>query len=179
MPQSDAITVRPARRADLEALGRLGASLARAHHAWDPARFFTVAGMDDGYAWWLGKELGNRQAVVLVALRRGRIVGYAYGRVEPRDWNALRDTCGVGIDLMVEPRARGLGAGHLLGEALMQALREKGAPRIVLYAAARNRDAQRYFKRQGFRPTMIEMTRELDDPPSPPRRRPRSRAATR
>jgi len=178
MRKNDSITVRPARPSDLKALGCLGATLARAHHAWDPARFFIVDGMDEGYAWWLGKELKNRRAVVLAALRQERIVGYAYGRVEPRDWNALRDACGVGIDLFVEPQARGVGAGRRLCEALLQALRAKGAPRVVLHAAARNREAQRYFRAQGFRPTMVEMTLELGEPP-PPRKRPRSKVVKR
>jgi hypothetical protein len=41
-------------------------------------------------------------------VRKGRggleqVVGYAYGRLEPRDWNSLRDACGVGVDLVVVP----------------------------------------------------------------------------
>jgi RimJ/RimL family protein N-acetyltransferase len=33
---------------------------------------------------------------------------------------------------------------------------------VVLSTAVRNEAAQRLFARAGFRPTMIEMTRELD-----------------
>ena len=157
---TDAVLIRPARAADLPTLGKLGAALARAHHEWDPKRFFVVPSMHEGYAWWLGRELKNRSAVVLAAERRGRIIGYAYGRLEDRDWNALRDACGVAVDLIVEKRARGLGAGRLLAEALLEALRKKGAPRVVLQAAAPNTNAQSFFKSLGFRPTMIEMTRE-------------------
>jgi GNAT superfamily N-acetyltransferase len=40
-------------------------------------------------------------------------------------------------------------------------LREHGAPRVLLWTAERNAAAQRLFLRLGFRPTMIEMTREL------------------
>jgi ribosomal protein S18 acetylase RimI-like enzyme len=156
--------IRRAVRADLKAMGRLGAALARVHHDWDPQRFFMWDGIAEGYAWWLGKELKNKQAVLLVAERRRRVVGYAYGRVEPRDWNLLRERCAVGIDLIVEPSARGDGVGPRLGIELMRALQAKGAPRIVLQAAAKNRSAQQLFKRMGFRPTLIEMTRELDGP---------------
>jgi ribosomal protein S18 acetylase RimI-like enzyme len=164
--------VRPARPADIPALARMGAQLARAHHAWDPERFFLPEEpLDDGYAWWLGKELLNPRAVVLAAIApRRRVVGYAYGRLEPRDWNSLRDRCGVGVDLWVEPDARRSGVGRRLVEALVAALAERGAPRIVIGVAARNRDAQRVFARMGFRRTVVELTREVA---APPRVRPR------
>ena len=160
MPRSDRIEIRPARPADCRAMGRMGAALARAHHAWDPERFFIWEEIEKGYAWWLGRELKNRRAILLVAQRRGRVIGYAYGRLEPRDWNSLRDRCGVGIDLFVEPRHRGAGAGAMLAAALVEALEAKGAPRVVIQAAAKNREAQRFFRALGFRRTVIEMTRE-------------------
>lgn len=168
------LVIRPARRSDLPALGRLGAALAAVHHAFDPERFFVVADMHEGYAWWLGKELESPRAVVLVAARGRRVLGYAYGRLEGRDWNALREACGHAIDLIVEPGARGRGIGRKLASALFDALAERGAPRVVLEAAARNRGAQALFRSLGFRPTMLEMTREAPAKASaaPNRKRP-------
>jgi ribosomal protein S18 acetylase RimI-like enzyme len=172
---SSDVLVRPARKGDLRALGALGAKLARAHHAWDPQRFFAPdEPLEDGYAWWLGKELENPRAVVLAAVAgRGRVVGYAYGRIEPRDWNSLRDRCGVGVDLWVEPEARHGGVGKRLVEALVAALGERGAPRVAIEVAARNREAQRVFARMGFRRTVFEMTREIAPPGPAASRRPR------
>jgi ribosomal protein S18 acetylase RimI-like enzyme len=161
MTHAATVVVRRARSRDLPALGRLGASLARAHHRWDPRRFFVVPKMHEGYAEWLGKELRNRDAVLFTAEVGGRIVGYTYGRVEPRDWNALRDECGVAVDLVVIPGVRGRGVGRQLLEALLAALAAKGVPRVILLAAAKNADAQRLFRRLGFRPTVVEMTVEL------------------
>jgi RimJ/RimL family protein N-acetyltransferase len=165
-PSAPPFLVREATAADLPALARLGARLARMHHRMDRRRFFVVDGMEKGYAWWLGKERRNRKAIVLAAVRRGRggresVVGYAYGRIEPRDWNALREECGVGIDLMVEPRARRAGIGTALVEALAAGLAARGAPRVVIQVASQNPEAQAVFARLGFRPTMVEMTREL------------------
>ena len=157
--------VRPAVAADLPALGRLGARLARMHHAWDPRRFFVVPRMHEGYAWWLGKELKNRRAVVLAAVRGKRVVGYAYGRIEPRDWNALRDECAIGVDLIVDPSARGLGVGRALGVEMLRAFTAKGAPRVMLQTAAANRPARAFFRHMGFRPTVVEMALELGKPP--------------
>jgi ribosomal protein S18 acetylase RimI-like enzyme len=151
--------IRPAREADVPALARLGSGLARWHHRLDPARFMAPEPLEPGYAWWLGKEVANPRAVVLAAVRpgRGRIVGYAYGRLEGRDWNTLREGCGVGVDLVVDPRARGSGIGRrLLGE-LVKRLGEKGAPYVVIQVAEGNPRARRFFASLGFRPTMREM----------------------
>ena len=49
------------------------------------------------------------------------------------------------------------------------ALAARGAPRVVIQVASQNPEAQAVFGRLGFRPTMVEMTREL--PPRPPPRR--------
>src|SRR5688572_24312679 len=155
------ITVRPARPADVPALGRMGAALARLHHEFDRARFMLPDDVESGYAWWLGRELKSKEAVVLVAERDGEAVGYAYGRLEGRDWNALLDACGCLHDLWVDEVARRAGAGEALVEAVARRLGELGAPRVVLSTAAKNEAAQRLFARLGFRPTMIEMTREV------------------
>ena len=158
------VAVRAALAGDARACARLGARLARWHHAMDPRRFFVTPSLEEGYAWWLGKERRNPHAVVLAAVRkargRERVVGYAYGRIEPRDWNTLRERCGVGIDLIVEPAYRGRGVGRILVDELVRRLGEKGAPRVVIQVAARNGKAQGVFAGLGFRPTMLEMTLE-------------------
>jgi ribosomal protein S18 acetylase RimI-like enzyme len=53
--------------------------------------------------------------------------------------------------------------GGKLLEATVAALREKGAPRVVLSTAQQNEAAQHLFEHAGFRRTMIEMTREIGD----------------
>lgn len=154
------ITIRKAKPEDAEALGRMGGKLARQHHAFDPARFMLPPDVEAGYRWWLSKELKAKDAVVLVADREGEVLGYAYGRLEERDWNALLDAHGGFHDIWVEEPARKVGAGAALAEALVKELTALGAPRVVLMSASQNEAAQRLFKRLGFRPTMVEMTRE-------------------
>lgn len=147
----------------------MGARLVREHHQLDPARFFLPREpIEDGYAWWLGKELANPRATILVAARRGRAVGYAYGRIERRDWNTLRERCAVGVDLWVEPRSRRGGVGRRLLETLVERFAERGEPRILLQVAAGNEHARTLFAALGFRETLVELAREL---PAPPGRR--------
>jgi ribosomal protein S18 acetylase RimI-like enzyme len=164
------IRVRDAVADDLVALGRLAASLVAQHHAYDPKRFMLPPDVERGYRDWFGRELSNADAILLVAEADGEtglsVVGYAYGRVEGRDWNMLLDRHAALHDVLVGPEARGRGAGEALVRAFLDRARARGAPRVVLHSATPNVGAQRLFARLGFRPTMVEMTCELEPPPS-------------
>lgn len=159
---SEVVTIRAATEHDVEALGRLGAHLMRTHHQFDPQRFMAPGDQpEDGYGWFLGSQLGDPDVVVLVAERDGRVIGYVYAGLEPRSWKELREAAGFVHDIVVEEEGRRLGVATALVEAAVQWLREHGAPRVLLWSAAPNEQAQRLFGKLGFRPTMVEMTREL------------------
>jgi GNAT superfamily N-acetyltransferase len=157
----DLVTIRRAEKRDLPVLGRLGAMLVRGHHAFDPARFMApMPGVEEGYAWFLGSQLEEEDAVIFVAEREGRVVGYAYAGMEPQSWKELRDAAGFVHDVVVEETERGNGVGGRLVEEAARWLEEHGAPRVMLWTAQANAGAQRLFERLGWRRTMIEMTRE-------------------
>jgi RimJ/RimL family protein N-acetyltransferase len=133
------MVIRAATTPDLPRVAELAGELVRMHHAVDAARFLLPDRVEEGYAWWLERELGRAEAVVIVAIVADQIVGYAYGTREGRDWNALLDEHG---------------AIHMVDELV-----RRGAPRIVLSTMIANEPAQRLFAACGFRPTMLEMTR--------------------
>jgi ribosomal protein S18 acetylase RimI-like enzyme len=153
-------SVRRATKNDLEAVSVLAGQLVRMHHASDPARFFLPERVEDGYVWWLGRELERSEARVLLAERDGKVVGYAYGTLEERDWNLLIDEHGVVHDLFVAEEERRGGVGRELLDAMIRELEELGAPRVLLYTLVTNERAQQLFRSSGFRPTLLEMTRE-------------------
>lgn len=146
---------------DLPGLARLAGALVRQHHAFDAKRFLFIEDPESGYEWWFGKELRNKQALILCAKLQGKVVGYAYARKEPRDWNALLDAHAALHDILVDEPARGRGVGKLLLRAVLEEMKERGAPRVVLHTAVQNEPAQRLFEAAGFRRTMVEMTCEL------------------
>jgi GNAT superfamily N-acetyltransferase len=155
-------TIRLATAADLPALGRLGALLMRTHYGFDPQRFMDPgADPADGYAWFLGRQLKDVDVVVFVAEQDGAVVGYVYAGLEPISWKELRDECGFVHDVVVDERGRRHGVATALIEKAVEWLRERGAPRVMLWTAEQNAGAQQLFARLGFRRTMIEMTREL------------------
>ena len=59
------------------------------------------------------------------------------------------------------PAHRDSGAGSQLLDAAIEWLRGRGMPRVMLWTAEQNTGGQRLFARNGFRRTMVEMTREL------------------
>lgn len=156
--------VRPAERRDLDAVGRLGALLMRTHYAFDPQRFLAPdESAESGYAWFLGRVLQSSDAVVLVAEEAdGAIAGYVYAALEPLSWKELRGPAGFIHDVAVREESRRAGVAEMLMHAAAEWLRERGAPRVVLWTAAPNDGAQRLFRRLGYRETMIEMTMELE-----------------
>lgn len=158
---SSEVSVRRATHDDERAMGRLGAMLVAEHHEFDPKRFIApVPLLPERYGKFLVSQIAKPEMVVLVAERGREAVGYAYGGIEGNDYIALRGPAGVLYDLVVDPDHRRQGVGTALLEAALEALKERGAPRVLLFTAEKNHPAQAMFDRAGFRRTMIEMARE-------------------
>jgi ribosomal protein S18 acetylase RimI-like enzyme len=159
--------VRRATPADLPSIGRLGALLVREHYDFDPQRFLAARPeTPEGYASFIGTQLEDPDMAVLVADEKGEVVGYAYAAVEGYDYMALRGPAGVLHDIVIDPEHRRRGVGRLLLDAALEFFRSRGVARVVLSTAEQNEAAQRLFASAGFRRTMIEMTREMEEPES-------------
>ena len=161
----DTFTVRAMTAANLPAAARLAGKLVRMHYELDPLRFLHLPNPEAGYARYFAGELKSDRVVLLVAEKNDAqagesIVGYAYGRLEPRSYNELLDAAGKLHDVLVDESARGHGLGEALVTEMVRRLTERGAPRVVLLTAVQNEAAQHLFKKLGFRTTMLEMTRE-------------------
>lgn len=157
--------IRRATPADLPSIGRLGALLVEEHYDFDQRRFLAPRPETPaGYASFMSAQLEGPDKAVLVADDNGDVVGYAYAAIEGYDYMALRGPAGVLHDIIIDPEYRGRGVGRLLLDAALEFFRSRGVPRVVLMTAERNEAAQRFFARMGFRQTMIEMARELDEP---------------
>ena len=155
------VIVRVAQLRDLPGVGVLAGQLVRQHHGFDAQRFILIPNVEAGYAQFFAGELGNPDALILVAEQAGRIEGYAYARLEPRDWNQLLDACGALHDIFVSDQVRRQGVARRLVEEVRERFRARGAPRLVLHTASKNDTARQFFASLGFRETMLELTAEL------------------
>ena len=154
--------IRRATDRDVPALGRLGALLMRVHYGFDSQRFLSPgSNPENGYGRFLRSQLREDDVAILVAERGEEVIGYVFAGLEPLSWKELRDACGFVHDIVVDESGRRLGVASALMDAAVQWLRDRGAPRAMLWTAERNTGARQLFERLGFRPTMVEMTREL------------------
>ena len=157
-----AVVVRKAEPPDFDALGRLGAMLMRMHYAFDKQRFLEPhPGVERGYGSFLESFIDSADNRVFVAEESGTVIGYVYAALEPMSWKELRGPAGFIHDIAVTGESRRAGVGTKLMQTAIDWLRERGAPRVILWTAAPNQAAHTLFRELGFRDTMIEMTREL------------------
>ena len=155
------VIVRTAEPRDLPGIAVLAGELVRQHHGFDAQRFMLIPQVEAGYAHFFASELSDPDALILAAEEGDSVVGYAYARLEPRDWNALLDSCGALHDIFVSHGLRRQGVARRLVDAVHEWLRGRGAPRVVLHTASKNAAARQFFAALGFRETMLELTAEL------------------
>ncbi len=163
-PVEHAVKIRPATSGDMEILGGFGTLLVALHHELDARRFIEAAKSTPArYGQFLESQLARPEVIVIVAEEDDALLGYAYAVSEGFDYMSLRGPAGVIHDLFVDPARRREGVGKMLLEAAMAGLQSLGAERFVLSTAYRNDIARSLFAAMGFRPTMVEMTREADE----------------
>ena len=116
-----------------------------------------------GYARFLVSQLDDPESIIFVAEDNGVVVGYCYAVIEPMSWKELRDEAGFISDLALDPAARRRGAGRKLIDAAIEWFRERKLARVMLWTSTQNSAARELFLSAGFRPTMTEMTMDLED----------------
>lgn len=157
------MVIRTATRADVEALGRLGALLMTVHWDFDRRRFLEPNEHSAaGYGEYLLSQLDDTDSVIFVAEVDGQVVGYCYCVIEPLSWKELRDEAGFISDLALDPQARRQGTATQLVAAAIEWFRGRKLARVMLWTSTENAPARQLFHRAGFRPTMLEMTLDLE-----------------
>ena len=131
------LTVRPARRSDLDAVIALDAG--------------ETGIVKREYFRTLFKRYGEGQAAerqFLVAISGSEVVGFVIGEV--RDWEFGSPPCGWVFAINVNPRARQSGAGTRLLGAICAGFRKAGARTVRTILARENTLILSFFRSQGM-----------------------------
>jgi GNAT superfamily N-acetyltransferase len=112
------------------------------------------------YRDWL---TGDGDAVLLLADRDGRAVGYAMLTAGPgaATWD-LGDRVVEIETLSVLPEERGGGVGAALMDESRRWARERAARSVAVGLAHTNEGARRFYEREGFTPFYLDMVLDID-----------------
>ncbi len=158
------LAIRRAERDDLDDVARLSLVLPE-YQAGSPT-FSRLAPptFDEARREWEA-DWDDPRFVTFVAEQRGTVVGLALGcpvTVSGLNHGVMRPSdAGLLGYAAVLPEARGLGAGRLLGEAVLDWARAEGWRTVVVDWRATNLTASRAWPRLGFVPTFLRLHRAI------------------
>src|SRR5260221_4554052 len=158
------MNVGPATTEDVPAVLPMVRKLCELHRGWDPAKYDFVEGIEEMYRGWLTARASDPRAVFLVADRAGRgPVGFLIGTVEREIPIYRLKEYGFVHDLWVEEDYRHEGNARQLVMRAVERFREIGVEQVRLDTAAANEAARKLFERCGFRVSVIEMVRVVEE----------------
>jgi ribosomal protein S18 acetylase RimI-like enzyme len=155
--------IRPATSDDVEAVLPMVAQICAFHERLDSAKYGFLPHPDERYRGWLTNRAGDSRSVFLVAQpdTPNRLIGFIVATIEREIPIYRLDEFGFIHDLWVEPDFRKQGVGKALAESAVSRFHQLGVSQIRLDTAAANESARRLFAAVGFRPSVVEMLREI------------------
>ena len=156
------VTVRRAVWEDARTIAEYALKLIAQHQDYNPRRFSRFVTEKQAEHFY-GRQTKTGDAAVLVAELEGEIVGFAYIEFEAKDYANLLENAAWLHDIYIDETRRGNSAGKLLIEKSIKVAKELGAGKLMLSVAAKNEYARKFFERNGFRETMVEMMLDLTE----------------
>lgn len=154
------ILIRPATAQDVPDIVAIWGELA-AHHAQLDPSFAPSEAWRAEYRQFIRNLLGRDDAMAVVAVDGGHLVGYAVGRISILPGFFERRRRGYIHDVVTEEAFRRRGIGRSLTEALLAWMREAGVLTVELTVSVRNEEAVAFWERLGFATYMYHMRRDL------------------
>ena len=156
------ITIRRAKLEDARTIAEFAIRLFAQHRNYDSCRFADLASID-GAENFYGSQTKAKNATILVAETKNKIVGFAYLQFEAINYTDLLENVARLHDLYVDETSRRKSVGRKLIEKSIEFAGEFGADKLILSVAAKNELAKDFFAWQGFRETMVEMMLNLTE----------------
>jgi GNAT superfamily N-acetyltransferase len=161
---AEGIVLRPVQREDIDVLARVELSLGE-HQILSPVfSRVTLPTLEETRAEW-DDDFDEPKYTTFVAERDGTVLGAAIGcAIEVSSTHrslALPRGAGFLGFAAVLPEHRGLGAGRLLGEAVLAWAGDEGYPAVATDWRMTNLLSSRTWPRLGFRPTFYRLHRAI------------------
>jgi ribosomal protein S18 acetylase RimI-like enzyme len=137
----------------------------QAHESTVYDRMIPPDAIDDTYLDHVDEDCRRYDGLVLVALKRERIVGYAtiMRRAFDESYDEVPFTYGYIGDLCVAPDQRGGGIGRALIEACEAEARAAGQRWLRISVLARNQAAHALYRAAGFHDHLVTLEKPLED----------------
>jgi ribosomal protein S18 acetylase RimI-like enzyme len=152
--------IRPATVRDVPEIVTLWGELAR-HHAHLDTAFALSARWQEEYRYFVRSLLGRDDALAVVAVRAGHLIGYAVGRLTILPGFFEERRRGYIHDVVTHDAYRRRGVGRRLVQALLDWMAAAGVGTVELTVAVQNDDARAFWERMGFVPYMVHYKRVL------------------
>ena len=150
---------------DFPAICEMLKELARQHAAYDAARYVLPSDLIGVYQPWLKRSIDGHDVLAAVATQtesnQKGLVGYLVAEAIAAQGEYWSPAHVYIHDLFVLPEGRAMGIGEKLVEFAATWAKSRGLRQLRGLVAAHNGQAERFFKRVGFRPTAAEFTRDL------------------
>ena len=157
--------IRPATPEDVPAVLPMVERLAAFLAARDPAKYEPLPGVGGMYRGWLRGRATDPRSVFLVAERQpGQLAGFLVGTVDREIPIYRLEEYGFVHDLWVEEAYRNEGLARQMVTLAVERFRDIGVAQVRLDVLTTNAPARALFEACGFRPAVIEMLIEIDDP---------------
>lgn len=161
-PQAEPLEceIRPATARDLPEIVEAWGELALYHAELDSA-FAPAEQWRDEYRHFIRGLLGRDDALAVVAVQNGDVIGYGVGRISVLPGFFQRRRRGYIHDLVTRERYRNRGVGRRLVEALVAWMRDEDATTVELTVADKNARAIAFWEHLGFVSYMHHLKRDI------------------
>ncbi len=157
--------VRKATKKDIPQLVELWKKFIKHHQRLSPKTRFYMSMVKNADRKWVryvkAKKLGKRNAMMFVAVKGKKLIGYATGNLEKNKPVYKLKSYGVFGSFFVVPEQRGKGVGNLLRHAVFEWFKSKKLKHVEIVVMVGNKKTKKIYEHWGFKDYEIKMRRKL------------------